>query len=207
MKVQFSRCTSSNLSHIPEQDGQIIFVKDTSEQYIDTNYGRNKITDIFFVYSPEDFRNIRNPQPGRLYYDVTNNSIKFYCNDRWQSINYVDMENILTKDNTTPYTPTSDYHPATKKYVDDTVESSKGLYSKTFTEDDWETVGQDNILTILQSEHKLNSPYIVSIEKNQNNEFKTVSMYGSKLLPNGSLQIISDINLKYSGRILLKGGN
>jgi hypothetical protein len=30
----------------------------------------------------------------------------------------VDAEKILTKDNTTAYTPTNDYHPATKKYVD-----------------------------------------------------------------------------------------
>lgn len=31
----------------------------------------------------------------------------------------VDAEKILTKDNTTAYTPTQNYHPATKKYVDD----------------------------------------------------------------------------------------
>lgn len=30
----------------------------------------------------------------------------------------VDAEKILTKDNTTAYTPTQNYHPATKKYVD-----------------------------------------------------------------------------------------
>lgn len=30
----------------------------------------------------------------------------------------VDAEKILTKDNTTAYTPTRDYHPATKKYAD-----------------------------------------------------------------------------------------
>lgn len=29
--------------------------------------------------------------------------------------------NYLTKNNETPYTPTSDYNPATKKYVDDTI--------------------------------------------------------------------------------------
>lgn len=31
----------------------------------------------------------------------------------------VDAEKILTKDNTTAYTPTKDYHPSTKKYADD----------------------------------------------------------------------------------------
>ena len=34
---------------------------------------------------------------------------------------YQTNENVLTKTNTTEYTPTEDYHPATKKYVDDTV--------------------------------------------------------------------------------------
>lgn len=32
---------------------------------------------------------------------------------------YAADDEVLTKTNTTPYTPTSDYHPATKKYVDD----------------------------------------------------------------------------------------
>lgn len=36
--------------------------------------------------------------------------------------------NVLEKDNTTAYTPTADYHPATKKYADDLAE---GRYSKT----------------------------------------------------------------------------
>ena len=33
---------------------------------------------------------------------------------------------VLTKDNTTEYTPTADYNPATKKYVDDAVAGSSG---------------------------------------------------------------------------------
>lgn len=35
--------------------------------------------------------------------------------------------NVLTKDNTQEYTPTADYEPATKKYVDDKVASSPQL--------------------------------------------------------------------------------
>lgn len=33
----------------------------------------------------------------------------------------MDPDNYLAKDNTTKYTPTSNYHPATKKYVDDNI--------------------------------------------------------------------------------------
>lgn len=32
---------------------------------------------------------------------------------------------VLTKTNTSLYTPTSNYHPATKKYVDDSTSSAK----------------------------------------------------------------------------------
>ena len=41
------------------------------------------------------------------------------------SIRYI-QKNLLTKTNTTGYTPTNDYNPATKKYVDDTVASAGG---------------------------------------------------------------------------------
>lgn len=34
---------------------------------------------------------------------------------------YVNTGNVLTKDNHSEYTPTLDYHPATKKYVDDSI--------------------------------------------------------------------------------------
>jgi hypothetical protein len=37
------------------------------------------------------------------------------------SYNLVTKTKVLTKDNTSSFTPTADYHPATKKYVDDTV--------------------------------------------------------------------------------------
>lgn len=41
------------------------------------------------------------------------------------------VTNVLTKDNTTPYTPTMNNHPATKKYVDDTAAAS-GVVSSVF---------------------------------------------------------------------------
>ena len=48
----------------------------------------------------------------------------------WQSLSYysvgssggnIDLSNYIAKDNTTEYTPTTDYNPATKKYVDDGI--------------------------------------------------------------------------------------
>lgn len=37
----------------------------------------------------------------------------------WNKIKDYMGSNFLSKTNTTPYTPTNDYNPATKKYVDD----------------------------------------------------------------------------------------
>ena len=39
----------------------------------------------------------------------------------------------MTKTNTTSYTPTADYHPATKKYVDDSIPASE-LFIVNFTQ-------------------------------------------------------------------------
>lgn len=64
-------------------------------------------------------------------------------------INIPDLENYYTKDmvneafltktNTTSYTPTANYHPATKKYVDDNV--------KTYTAGENITISEDNVIS------------------------------------------------------------
>ena len=72
-----------------------------------------------------------------MSYDVSANeffsfsdmqSIKFNLADKTREYNTsrsvtkkVSAEQVLTKTNTTAFTPTSDYHPTTKKYVDDKV--------------------------------------------------------------------------------------
>ena len=203
MGVQFGRCTSNKLDRVPIVDGQILYVKDTKEQYLDIDSSRIKITDLVFVSDIAERDAIANPSPNKLYYIIDLNSVQFYINGHWQGIYYVDMQNILTKDNTTPYTPTGDYNPATKKYVDDTILKDKiKQYQKTFTIEDWVLNGQEYVLTIPQSEHNLNNPYVLALYMLEGTEYKSVNMYGSKLLPNGNLVIVSD--LQYSGRILLK---
>lgn len=44
----------------------------------------------------------------------------------------VTTDNVLTKDNTSPFTPTADYNPATKKYVDD-KSKEVNILNETFT--------------------------------------------------------------------------
>ena len=43
-------------------------------------------------------------------------------------ITYYDLSGYLSKDNYEEYSPTSDYNPATKKYVDENIKSSNNLY-------------------------------------------------------------------------------
>lgn len=57
--------------------------------------------------------------PGQAF--INGNIVTRPQTDYW----YSKKADVLTKTNTTSYTPTADYHPATKKYVDDTI-SAKG---------------------------------------------------------------------------------
>lgn len=52
-------------------------------------------------------------------YDTTgkNTDIYIYADNKSQEV----IQKVLTKDNITEYTPTNDYNPATKKYIDDIV--------------------------------------------------------------------------------------
>ena len=45
MKVKFSRCLSSSLADVPVVDGQLLFVKDLGECYLDVGTARIKIED------------------------------------------------------------------------------------------------------------------------------------------------------------------
>jgi hypothetical protein len=59
----------------------------------------------------------------------------------------------LSKTNTTPYIPTSDYHPATKQYVD--AVASGGVDEDMFTElkvDTYGNVIEENILVEFQAD-------------------------------------------------------
>jgi len=76
-------------------------------------------------------------------------------NSSWRVIEnstktYVDSGSVLTKTNTTSYTPTQDYHPATKKYVDDTVSASKTIPTITIALN--QVVSQDPLKVLLTNE-------------------------------------------------------
>lgn len=83
---------------------------------------------ILYSLSNEDVSNanIRVDRTFNIYGDWNNGVFKtsrarFYSGTTYDLSRFLTSSTALTKDNTTQYTPTSDYNPATKKYVDDNV--------------------------------------------------------------------------------------
>lgn len=85
-----------------------------------------------------------------------------------ESYSFVDRYKVLTKDNTISYTPTADYHPATKKYVDDSL-SKTDFVSLTVTKlagdslkfrGFYENEPVDIELSCTHTEESSESPYI-----------------------------------------------
>lgn len=121
MKVKFSRCTSSNLANVPQVDGQLIYIKDTNEIYMDVGNSRTKISEILTV---ADKSSLLTPLQSKIYYETETEKLYKYDGTNWINLSGVNSEEVLTLTNTTQFTPTADYHPATKKYVDDAISTS-----------------------------------------------------------------------------------
>lgn len=148
MKVKFSRCQSNSLAQVPQVDGQLIFVKDTQEIHMDVSNSRVKITDIIFLDTITERSQLPSVNYKKLYYvDETGKLYKPYMDNnelKWKDLSgaseaYADQgdsntlqsaesyadTNFLKKTNTTAFTPTGNYQPATKKYVDDNAVTFK----------------------------------------------------------------------------------
>ena len=78
--------------------------------------GYKSSTNEFFSFS--DMESVK--------YNVVNKT-REYNNSR-SVTKKADADQVLTKTNTTEYTPTSDYHPTTKKYVDDKTSMENVIY-------------------------------------------------------------------------------
>ena len=60
MKYQLTRCSSTTLKNVPIQDGQIIYVKDTGEHYLDVDTQRIKVTNKTLEQNVQDIINSLN---------------------------------------------------------------------------------------------------------------------------------------------------
>lgn len=91
----------------------------------------------------------------------TSQKSQFYTT-RYDGGSSRDTNKVLTTDNTSSYTPTADYHPATKKYVDDTVAGSGGgdsVFKVTLTAN--QTAGYDANKTIDEIQAAISANKIV----------------------------------------------
>ena len=78
MKVKFSRCNSNSLANVPQVDGQMTFVKDTQEVYMDVGNNRTKVTDIIFKSTLNALQNDNNLLENKLYYVSETNKLYHY---------------------------------------------------------------------------------------------------------------------------------
>lgn len=86
--------------------------------------------------------------------------------------NYVTTNNVLTKTNTTVYNPTDNYHPATKKYVDDKLNGS----SISIVEFDYNLV---NALTNTSTTEEVNAAFVNRSQLKTNSIVKLIGISNS----------------------------
>lgn len=86
--------------------------------------------------------------------------------------NYVTTNNVLTKTNTTVYNPTNNYHPATKKYVDDKLNGS----SISIVEFDYNLV---NALTNTSTTKEINAAFANRSQLKTNSIVKLIGINDS----------------------------
>lgn len=87
----------------------------------------NNIT-VKFIYDDKLYKCISTPDSSGDTWSMTVTSVQI-----GGSSGGVTADQVLTKTNTTAYTPTQNYHPATKKYVDDNSVSASEVLTKTNT--------------------------------------------------------------------------
>lgn len=89
-----------------------------------------------------------------------------------RSYNIPTVENVLTKKSPTEFTPTSDYHPATKKYVDDLLANTNGLIDieeTTIDSDTFHSMKTGDVYRIVNSNTRIYYNGTLSISTNYAN--------------------------------------
>ena len=114
----------TKISWLPEKTTPIsndeVTILDGADSNPDTQNKRSLLSSLWDgIFSNRTTTDI--PEWTNLYYTearvTANTTVVWLWNTK------ADKTNVLEKDNTTPFTPTADFHPATKKSVDDGVAS------------------------------------------------------------------------------------
>lgn len=108
---------------------KVLFKSEFTDAYCITYVyvSTNTIT-VKFIYDDKLYKCISTPDSSGDTWSMTVTSVQI-----GGSSGGVTADQVLTKTNTTAYTPTQNYHPATKKYVDDNSVSSSEVLTKTNT--------------------------------------------------------------------------
>ena len=117
-----------------------------------------------------------------------------------QMLKMLTQDEVLTMTNETPYTPTGDYNPSTKKYVDDTMEAVMQEFAKMgVNEEDIQSLIAENrrrdiaIQALLSETADKNvtvedETHIISLDYSVDNGFATVNSLEGSTLVNVSSQ-------------------
>lgn len=111
---------------------KVLFKSEFTDAYCITYVyvSTNAIT-VKFIYDDKLYKCVSAPASSGDTWLMTVTSVQIGGSSSGEGS--VTADQVLTKTNTTAYTPTSNYHPATKKYVDDNSVSASEVLTKTNT--------------------------------------------------------------------------
>lgn len=93
MQVKFTRCSSSTLASVAITEGQLVYVVDTGETYLDGSSTRIKISDVVSVTDTDALSAITTPVAGKIYI-VGNSDIYTYTGSEYVNLSEVDASEV-----------------------------------------------------------------------------------------------------------------
>lgn len=93
-EIKYIRCNKQTLNNVPVVDGQLIYVKDTLDSYLDVDSTRIKIGDTIFTDTLDNITPIEN----KIYYSTDTNELNIYVNNKFINIQ---QSKLIKYDNTT----------------------------------------------------------------------------------------------------------
>ena len=103
-----------------------------TKKYVDDSISTTVASAYKYKWSVASYSNL--PASGNTegdVWNVTDTGMNYaWTWSAWDALGAtVDLSNYIAKNNTTAFTPSGDYNPSTKKYVDDTVASAKSSWA------------------------------------------------------------------------------
>ena len=91
MEIKYSICDKQKLNEVPATSGQLIYVKDTCELYLDTNIKRLKISDIEII---DNVESVDKPVDNKLYFNKSDMKVYVVKDNKLETIKDKTAEDI-----------------------------------------------------------------------------------------------------------------